>query len=199
MRRPHRLVMALALLASGTGVALVSRRHVEWKAPDAPAQSPKPRQSVGPLPVALPEEPVEGAHLSGIIEAAETARDAPTDPFRRKADIATSRVEQAGAKSSWRPSTRTASFLAASSVDSTRREIGVRPRPLVSTAQTVYLMHRIVDGDTLSSLAQRYLGSSERFKEIFEANRDRLQATDVLPIGVVLRIPVERASGDEPG
>jgi nucleoid-associated protein YgaU len=52
--------------------------------------------------------------------------------------------------------------------------------------------HRIVDGDTLRRLAQRYLGNAERFGEIYEANRDVLNNPDLLPIGKVLRLP-ERA------
>lgn len=49
--------------------------------------------------------------------------------------------------------------------------------------------HRVVDGDTLAMLAQRYLGSAERQMEIFEANRDLLASPDLLPIGAMLRIP----------
>jgi nucleoid-associated protein YgaU len=50
-------------------------------------------------------------------------------------------------------------------------------------------IHRIVDGDTLASLAQRYLGSADRQREIYEANRDLLSDPGVLPIGVELKIP----------
>jgi hypothetical protein len=49
--------------------------------------------------------------------------------------------------------------------------------------------HTIVDGDTLPKLAERYLGSADRSWEIFEANRDKLPAPDLLPIGVELEIP----------
>jgi hypothetical protein len=49
--------------------------------------------------------------------------------------------------------------------------------------------HKIVDGDTLGALAERYLGSAERSGEIFEANRDLLTSPELLPIGTVLRIP----------
>lgn len=55
------------------------------------------------------------------------------------------------------------------------------------------LRHRIADGDTLALLAQRYLGSADRQMEIFEANRHVLYNPDLLPIGVMLKIPpVER-------
>lgn len=49
--------------------------------------------------------------------------------------------------------------------------------------------HKIVDGDTLSVLAARYLGSAERYLEIFEANKVVLPGPDILPIGVELEIP----------
>jgi len=51
------------------------------------------------------------------------------------------------------------------------------------------LRHKIRDGDTLAALAQRYLGSSDRAAEIYEANRDVLRNPDLLPIGVQLKIP----------
>lgn len=49
--------------------------------------------------------------------------------------------------------------------------------------------HRVSDGDTLTSLALRYLGRSDRFQEIYAANQDVLSSPDVLPIGTLLKIP----------
>jgi nucleoid-associated protein YgaU len=49
--------------------------------------------------------------------------------------------------------------------------------------------HRVVDGDTLASIAQRYLGDAQHAPEIFEANRDVLTNPELLPIGAVLKIP----------
>ncbi len=49
--------------------------------------------------------------------------------------------------------------------------------------------HSIHDGDTLASLAQRYLDDSRRANEIFEANRAVLPDPDLLPIGVQIVIP----------
>jgi nucleoid-associated protein YgaU len=54
--------------------------------------------------------------------------------------------------------------------------------------------HRIVNGDSLSTLAKRYLGSEQRAGEIFEANLDVLSSPDALPIGVELRIPPRDAT-----
>jgi nucleoid-associated protein YgaU len=44
-------------------------------------------------------------------------------------------------------------------------------------------------GDTLSGIAQKTLGSPNRYKEIYEANRDRMASPDRLDIGKTLRIP----------
>jgi nucleoid-associated protein YgaU len=193
MRRPHRMVMALALLAGGAGVALVSRRPAETARPPALSEAVQSANSSSSLPLALVDEPLQEAHLSGTIEAVEPTADPPSDPFRtQEAAVASTPSDQADAKGSWRPSTRTASYQAKSSRGSISREAGSGTSAPMPKAATAYLTHRIVDGDTLSGLAQRYLGSSARFHEIFIANRDRLQTPDVLPIGVELRIPVSR-------
>ncbi len=49
--------------------------------------------------------------------------------------------------------------------------------------------HKVVDGDSLSKIAAKYLGRADRYQEIFQANRNVLAKPDLLPIGVELRIP----------
>jgi nucleoid-associated protein YgaU len=49
--------------------------------------------------------------------------------------------------------------------------------------------HTIHDGDTLESLAVRYLGDSQRASEILELNRQVLSDPQLLPIGVSILIP----------
>lgn len=44
-------------------------------------------------------------------------------------------------------------------------------------------------GDTLSAIAERFLGSPHRYDEIYEINRDRLPEPDRLRVGSALRIP----------
>ncbi len=46
-------------------------------------------------------------------------------------------------------------------------------------------------GDTLGTLAAKYLGDALKWKAIYEANRDRLNDPDIIPIGMRLRIPLE--------
>jgi LysM repeat protein len=50
-------------------------------------------------------------------------------------------------------------------------------------------IHEVQRGDTLSSVAGKYLGSQAKFQEIFEANRDQLRDANDLQIGMKLRIP----------
>ncbi|MBC7820849.1 MAG: LysM peptidoglycan-binding domain-containing protein [Planctomycetaceae bacterium] len=49
--------------------------------------------------------------------------------------------------------------------------------------------HVVVDGETLSSIAGKYLGSQARYQEIFQANRDQLKSANDLKIGMKLTIP----------
>lgn len=53
--------------------------------------------------------------------------------------------------------------------------------------------HKVIDGDTLAALAQRYLGSADFAAEIFALNRDVLSSPELLPIGIELAIPGENA------
>jgi phage tail protein X len=192
MRRPRRLLIAVALLAAGTGAALLSRRHADESVPRVSTHAPKSPKTLGPLPLDLPEESTQPAHLSGKIEA-------DVDNGQASKPLSTARA-QGGAPSPsppgllddhWRPSMRADSYQPpAPPVMASPPE---PPKPKAER-KVSFALHRIADGDTLSSLALRYLGSSKRFSVIFEANRDRLQSPDLLPIGTELRIPVPASS-----
>lgn len=49
--------------------------------------------------------------------------------------------------------------------------------------------HTIKSGDTLWAIAAKYLGSGSRYKEIVEANKDKVSDPNRVPIGTVLKIP----------
>jgi hypothetical protein len=51
-------------------------------------------------------------------------------------------------------------------------------------------VHTVVDGDSLPTLATRYLGRPDRYMEIYAANRDQLSHPAILPIGMNLIIPL---------
>ena len=50
-------------------------------------------------------------------------------------------------------------------------------------------VYQVQPGDTLSVLAGRFLGSSRRYLELYEANRDVLSSPDDLQVGMLLKIP----------
>ena len=55
--------------------------------------------------------------------------------------------------------------------------------------------HVIQAGETLSALASRYLGSSARYREIYEANRSVLRSPDDVREGLSITIPDSHAAG----
>ena len=54
--------------------------------------------------------------------------------------------------------------------------------PLVHTYQ-------VRRGDTLSLIASRELGNRERWRDLYQANRDRVHAPSQLEVGTTLRLP----------
>ncbi len=69
---------------------------------------------------------------------------------------------------------------------------GLAPvRPVVSAASPVTEVryHTVADGDSLSRISLRYYGTPNRWQEIFQANRDVLQGSSALRVGMQLRIP----------
>lgn len=49
--------------------------------------------------------------------------------------------------------------------------------------------HVVAAKETLSGISQKYLGTSRRYREIYEANRDKLDSPDDIREGMKLRIP----------
>ena len=52
------------------------------------------------------------------------------------------------------------------------------------------LTHVVQAGETLRSIAARFLGAEGRWREIFEANRDQIQNPDLIRVGQQIVIPV---------
>lgn len=55
-----------------------------------------------------------------------------------------------------------------------------------------YKVHKVVAGDNLSEISEKYLGTSRRYREIYEANRDILKSPDDVRVGMKLKIPAAR-------
>jgi nucleoid-associated protein YgaU len=56
--------------------------------------------------------------------------------------------------------------------------------------------YTVVSGDSLSKIAKREYGSANRWRQIFEANRDQLDDPDLIKPGQVLKIPADTDSND---
>ncbi len=61
--------------------------------------------------------------------------------------------------------------------------------PQPTPAQASMKTYTVKSGDTLSEIAKRELGSSNKYMEIFDANRDQLSDPDKIKPGLVLKIP----------
>lgn len=70
------------------------------------------------------------------------------------------------------------------------------PRRNFATKDRQPRAYRLRDGDTLESLAQKFLGSAARAEEIYALNRQTLSTPDLLPIGTTIVIPPKIAGGD---
>lgn len=53
--------------------------------------------------------------------------------------------------------------------------------------------YTVKKGDSLSRIAKRELGSYDRYREIYEANRNKIKNPDVLAVGTQLVIPAKRS------
>jgi len=185
MQRKTKLVAALGLMAGGLMVAMFFRQS-------PPIAPPTPVSSSGPpvLRQAVPRSGQQSAPTRPQLAASETpgqpartaqSRPAPTvvEPAERSFAPAMPRTYPGGTvqDADWNGS-RLGPPLGLGSV----RTVG-----LPKTEGSV--VHTIVDGDSLPGLAERYLGSAERWPEIYEANRHLLAGPELLPIGLQLTIP----------
>lgn len=216
MRRSKKLAIACGVVAVGIAVALLPRGPKNSPAANKSATAhgrPVPRQRVprATAPVEVPDDEVELprllARIDDIDDAAGANSESSSDKNRER--ITAEPLFGGGdapAADAWRPSTK-APPLRAEPVhrriekahdvfdDSLDPPPADGETPWQLKAAAAPRTHRVQNGDTLSDLAARYLGSSERFWEIFTANRDRLRTPDLLPIGLELRIPPDEPVG----
>lgn len=54
---------------------------------------------------------------------------------------------------------------------------------------TIHGKYTVKSGDTLSAIAKRFLGSANRYMEIFNVNKDQLSDPDRIKVGQTLTIP----------
>ncbi len=83
-------------------------------------------------------------------------------------------------------------FKPVASTDNSGRVLPLGPQPTLPAKPLK--RHTIHDGDTLESLAVRYLGDSQRAAEILQLNRNVLSDPELLPIGMTIVIPPAEAA-----
>ncbi|HEY4312202.1 MAG TPA: LysM peptidoglycan-binding domain-containing protein [Pirellulales bacterium] len=188
-------VVALVVLV-GVGAAFAFRKK---STPDdeqavAPAGNPTARAELS-LPL---DKPAPVSHLTGRIDPAERATDlggATSTSVGDRAGFGLSPMPSAsGGYSSIRPASE-----GAASVGGTIDAAPANSAVPSGAGFHELRRHKIADGDTLSGLAVRYLGSADRYREIYELNREVLANPDLLPIGTELKIPALGSKVSTPG
>ncbi len=190
MSRRTKLVLTTLVLVLGIGLAWHFR-----KSGDAPLSGVDKSPVLSASHSIEAETPPSTASKAPPAEAANsvdspTARLVGASPLRT--DSATAANGAVGSASTARAGDRVPS-LSSSFPDSERRTtadsspLGL-PSGLGSLGPSAP-MHRIADGDTLGQLAAHYLGSADRWRELYDFNRDVLTNPELLPIGAELRIP----------
>jgi LysM repeat protein len=192
MKRIFRVLLALAVLAGGTGVALLFRLESDET---GPATSGDDLQVVS----RQPDWSVDTAQGTLIrASAGNELSDGDTRPLAITArqNPAADSVQQSEPPPQLAESY--SSGRSSSSVTGRRSGLGGGARP--TAAPQPARTHKIVDGDTLQEIAREYLGSASLAGEILEANRTKLSDPALLPIGVELTIPSGvRRTGTTPG
>lgn len=63
--------------------------------------------------------------------------------------------------------------------------------PVVDPPEAPQKTYTVARGDSLSKIAKKELGSANRWREIFDANRDQIDNPDLIQPGQVLKIPAD--------
>lgn len=58
-----------------------------------------------------------------------------------------------------------------------------------ATDTSIFGKYTVKSGDTLSAISKRFLGSANRYMDIFNANKDQLSDPDKIKVGQTLTIP----------
>jgi nucleoid-associated protein YgaU len=183
-RRTKILTMAILLMA-GVAAAMVFRKQPTSVSEDEAPAAPRAVAQHDLLPP--PEKPAPTSHLTGRIVSADGSSE--LQPQAGSAAGGTrfglSSASPTGVGySSLRPVDEGTSARGLAG-----NEGSVFGGNVPGLSYSEVRRHRIADGDTLSGLAVKYLGSADRYREIYEFNRDILSSPELLPIGTELKIP----------
>ncbi|NUM79775.1 LysM peptidoglycan-binding domain-containing protein [bacterium] len=187
MDRSVKILLAASVLLAGTSLAMLFRRPApEAARPVQPAGDPLVfRERIGPQTSVAPADRPTVRIEARATDVGSLAGQLPTilkplDPGPPPPDLARSYPgTSAAADPHWQPPPARDVLKAPSSQGSSRS-------------------HKIVDGDTLARIADRYLGDASRWPEVFQANQELLSSPELLPIGAVLKIPSHAAKPSDP-
>lgn len=175
MGSKKRIALAVVVMLAGLGVALCFRQPIEPH--DTPAATASEQ----------PSRDDRAAVASGNSGLSRYIADSPAGAAGQEGNrLQVSRPFAPAANDDVEgPSSARPAQPAMRNVDAAEDRLALGPEPPEVPQRT----HIIRDGDTLTYLAEKYLGSAERYLEIYAANRDLLRSPDLLPIGVELKIP----------
>jgi nucleoid-associated protein YgaU len=77
-----------------------------------------------------------------------------------------------------------------SKADFSNVQAGVESTAAVAAATT----YTVAKGDSLSKIAKKLYGNANRWRDIFDANRDQLDNPDLIQPGQILKLPADAGS-----
>ncbi|MDD5394208.1 MAG: hypothetical protein PHE17_14440 [Thiothrix sp.] len=170
------------LLAFGFAVGLSPALHAEDK-PDAVFQAAKDLMTVPTPAPAAPESPDAVFQAAqGLMKGETVTTTAPAAPVAAPTDnqAADSKPAEEQGKPAEKPAADTPSPAAKS-----YGEVSTEKTP---DGQTLTYF-TVNEGASLSMVATQLYGSTEMYRQIYEANRDKLASPDVIPTGFKLLLP----------
>ena len=182
MRRPKSTTLVLVILSLGCLAALPFRRTRNVKTERATVAQPKvlPLRAAVPLQVLPLVEPSPDDELVERERASESLVMLPEIRGNNHLDGDAAPTDLA---THYQPRMK-------STVEAAATEDETEVQSDYDVEEPPTRRHRVRDGDTLRSIAKRYLGSEDRYMELFEANRpDILQDAELLPLGEEIVIP----------
>jgi nucleoid-associated protein YgaU len=131
------------------------------------------------------------AQLADAVQRADSARTATGDTAALQRQVTDLSDRLAGSLRSYAVLQQENASLRRSSPQRPSAVAAARPAPAPAPAPTPVPVrtHVVVDGDTLTKISREYYGTSARWPEIYQANRDVMPNESSLSVGAVLRIP----------
>ncbi len=176
-----KIAAASAVVLGGIGIALLFRRELPQQQPPVPQNTSRLvlRKHIQRPVADSPDSPIDDGRSQppgSLPRAPQTTGQAAAPPPP---------IDSAAP-----PPSLPRDYPSTEYENVTRWDVSIHTHlPDVSQAEAAGRTHKIVDGDTLGALAERYLGSADRALEIYRLNRDVLPSPELLPIAAELQVP----------